>query len=172
MRNNIIILLVALLLVGGIYWLKTNADTKQADLPIVEIEYQQVGYQGRGFSFEYPDKYERSPDALWTKDRYFYYRNPRLDTPSDLVPDINIYSYQTSGTMLEYFQTLYETKEINFEDIIIGDYTFKKFVVDYNQYTFIHYAVQSEDMIYIFRIFDQEDDNQELLDMISSLKLE
>jgi len=170
MRNNIIILIVALLLVGGIYWFKTNTNPTVEE-PVVEIEYKQVLYQGNGFSFEYSDKYERSPEGLWTKDLYFYYLYPRLDMPGDRVSDINVYIYETQGTMGEYFQLLYEIGEPSFEEVVIADHTFSKFVIDYKQYTIVHYAIKEEDIIYVFRVFSLENDNQELFEIISTLQI-
>ena len=171
MKQTLVTIAIILLVGGVMYYYQSKLQEPVPEEPVVEIEYQQVTYQGNGFSFEHPDKYARSPEGLWTKDRYFYYRNPRLDTPSDLVSDINIYVQITDGTMDEYFTILYEIDKIEYEEIVLGDYAFNKFTHVFNEYTIVHYATQQEDAIYIFRVFAEENDNQELLDIISTLQI-
>ena len=150
------------------------ATTDPVEEPVVEeVVYEMVAYEGEGFTYQYPDKYSRGLDGLWENDRFYYFKNPRPSVPSDLIPDINSYTYPYKGTADEYIQYLYELDYLpEYEEVQFGDLTWKKFVHQFEQYTITHYITDMEEKFLIFRVFYVSHDNDELAEILSSVVIE
>ena len=171
MKRNLIFIAVLILIGGGMHLYRIITTDTVVDEPVVEEEiYEMVTYEGDGFTYQYPDKYSRGIDGLWTNDRIYYYKNPRPSMPSDMVPDINSYTFYYNGTAEDYMQYLYELDYLpELEEVELGDLTWKKWIHQFDQYTITHYITDMPDKFLVFRVFYVSHDNEELAEILSSV---
>lgn len=138
---------------------------------ISSLRYKFAIYTEEGFSFKYPTEYTRGPQGLWLNDRYEYYLKPRLETSSDLVPDVNVYLVANYESLEKYLQVLYFTEEVPVcEDIQLGEHSFCYWENEFKEYSISNYVMQLDDQVLIFRSFFTDIDQQELQNMISTLQ--
>ena len=149
----------------------TGNETTPTD-EVVQEEYEIVIYEGDSLKFEYPSKYTRGPQGLWLNDRYYYYLNPRIDTPSDLAPDINVFTTSHGGSIDEYLKLLYGAEEeVICQDITLGQKEYCRWDNIFNEYSVVNYVADYNGLLVVFRSFFADQDQQELQDMISSLEI-
>ncbi|MFA6917260.1 MAG: hypothetical protein WC285_00265 [Candidatus Gracilibacteria bacterium] len=134
-------------------------------------------FEGNGFTFTYPEKYTADDKGLWTEEGYKNHLNPPEACDTCQIPEIEVKVATPSNTVEQQIladytlpgKTLAEMKEqtsIPYENVKIGDNDFTKITVS-DLYDITGYYAKTV----AFRVYFKEKDNQELKDIISTLKL-
>lgn len=173
----IVIIITAVIVGGGVYYWQQN----ESDTSPVETEKT---FKGNGFSFTYPVKYIADDNGLWTEDRYQQHINPPYGCDICQVPEIGINSFTTNKTLDEeiidaagrrgYGETLEEMKQqtgLSYEKIEIGDNDFVRITIS-DMMDVTHYFTKYNNQVVDFMVSLEGRDNQELKDIISTLKFE
>jgi len=167
----------------GVYWymnqdkLDISADIsfsiQQEEIPAGFSEYD-----GNGFSFVYPDTYLAVGDGLVEQEGYDYYLSPRPNSSVDGLEDIEIdYVSGYADSVEDYLRAKhvigadYDLATIanEYETVVIGKYTFQRLVM-HEHFRTTDYVTKKGDLLVRFSVFFEDDDNEALQDIISTLK--
>lgn len=139
-------------------------------------------FEGNGFTFTYPAKYIADSEGLWTEEGYKYHINPPKACDTCQIPEVEIKLIFTAKTTEQQILTDYglglkktlaeriKDSNISYGNTVkIGNNDFMKIMVS-DMFDVISYYTKHDNQIVAFRVYFKEKDNQELKDMISTLK--
>ncbi|HBB02847.1 MAG: hypothetical protein US89_C0007G0030 [Candidatus Peregrinibacteria bacterium GW2011_GWF2_38_29] len=178
----IAVLVTAVIVGGGVYfWQKNVQNSQVAPQPqSQQIEQANKTFEGAGFTFSYPAKYASNVRGLWTPEEFARYNDPSKWGDVKPLPEVEIKSVTTGNTAEQQVlsdnslpgKTLEEMSKqtkIPYENIKIGENNFVKITVS-DMYDVTNYYTKQNGTVVGFRVYFTAKDNQELRDIIASLK--
>lgn len=162
----------------------TPEPTKTPETPIVPVEETQSlkTYEGNGFTFTYPAKYTSDSVGLWTEEGYELHVNPPEQCDTCQWPLVAVTSQETKGTLdkfvLEYYALMGTSLEqaseetgIPYSKVKLGDNEFIKVTVS-DMVAITGYYAKKGDLVIGFEVSREGGDNDELKEIMSSLKFQ
>lgn len=139
-------------------------------------------YEGTGFTFTYPAKYTSDSVGLWTEEGYELHINPPEQCDTCQWPLVAVTSQETKGTLdkfvLEYYALMGTSLEqaseetgIPYSKVQLGDNEFIKVTVS-DMVAITGYYAKKGDLVIGFEVSREEGDNDELKEIMSSLKFQ
>ncbi|MFA5842676.1 MAG: hypothetical protein WC882_03310 [Candidatus Gracilibacteria bacterium] len=139
-------------------------------------------WQGEGFSFTYPAIYTADEQGLWDEERYELHMNPPENCEVCSLPSVEVKTSTTDQTLDQYIladfdlpgETLDEMSQetgIQYDQILMGDNAVTHIRVD-DMFAITGYYIQKGTTILSFKVYFDEDNNDELAEILSSLKFE
>lgn len=176
-QNLIVSIITTTIIVsGGMYLLR---DSKTSTLQEASTKTQ--AWESPYFVFNYPDDYMADEEGLWKKERFENHLQTGASDCSECHnPDILVHTELITGTLEDYIKkdnglfgdTLVEAAEPlgnPVETLELGDNEFIKLrVADLHDVT--TYYTKNGDRIISFKVLFNENDNDELRTIISTLK--
>jgi hypothetical protein len=171
------IAVIGIAVIGGICYWQNNNNVVQAP---IEIKKNEKTYQGNGFSFVYPIKYTADNKGLWTAEGYQRHINPPEACDMCQIPEIEVKAAETNQTLdqqiISDFSLSGKTLEemslktgINYSKVKIGNNDFIKITVR-DMFDVTGYYTKHQNRIVAFNVFNGENDNEELRNILSTLK--
>jgi hypothetical protein len=196
LKTIITIVVTAIIVGGGVYYWqqnKTITDTTNIPKTTQEMNTQSEKtteetvatatqpsttdktFEGNGFSFLYPSQYIADAKGIWTEEGYKLHLNNEICSTCHL-PEVEVISTITDGSLDKQIisdfdlpgETLEETG-VSYEKMKIGDNDFIKIRQD-DLFDITGYYTKNNNQILAFQIYWSEKDNQELKDLISTLR--
>lgn len=126
-------------------------------------------FEGDGFTFTYPEKYTADTKGLWTKEGYESHINPPEACSTCQIPEIEINVITTAQTVENQILADFNLTKIPSENVKIEDKNFAKVVIS-DMYDVTSYYTKNDNKILSFKVYFSEKDNQELKDILATLK--
>lgn len=139
-------------------------------------------FEGNGFTFTYPAKYKSDSVGLWTEEGYESHINPPEQCDTCQWPLVAVTSQETKGTLdkfvLEYYTLMGTSLEeasqetgIPYSKVQLGDNEFIKVTVS-DMVAITGYYAKKGDLVIGFEVSYEGGDNDELKEIMSSLKFQ
>ena len=183
MKQSTIVLLVILIvvLIGALIFFWINQTSKEETVPEIN---QNVGvpsqdiiekvegntYEGLGYSYTFPEGYTVDDQGIWTEEGYEKHLNPPANCSTCQIPYIEVKSEMVNEPLAEYVLNSFDLpSDYPYETIKIGDKEYIKIsVTDLHDVT--AYYTKEGDRFVGFIVYFEENDNEVLQEIISSLK--
>lgn len=170
---------------GKIIGIETYAEPDNEDLRTILSTFNLESlktFEGNGFTFTYPAKYKSDSVGLWTEEGYKDHINPPEQCDTCQWPLVAVTSQETKGTLdkfvLEYYTLMGTSLEeasqetgIPYGKVQLGDNEFIKVTVS-DMVAITGYYAKKGDLIIGFEVSREGGDNDELKEIMSSLKFQ
>ncbi len=163
---------------------KTASDLEQylGEKDVSTSKSANKTFTDKGFTFTYPSKYTADEKGLWTQEGYKLHKETEICSTCH-IPLYGVKSKSTTDTLDKYIiadQDLGDAKtldealkntELSYKKVKIGNHEFIHMKGD-GMLDNIGYYIKNKDTVVAFKVYFEKNDNEDLKNIIKTLKFE